>query len=295
MFRGKNLPVPFAVVGLLTVSAPDLTVCCYAQEVPQADSSQSARAIVIRSVSAWDQNDRLARNYVYTANNETREFDSAGRVKSVHSSVEEILFIGGKRYIHPVEKDGRRLPPPEAGREQAKLDRAAEEAGRLSDEERRKRLEELQAERSRERDRFKEIPDAYQFQLVREEPVNGRAAYEITATPRADYKGKYRGLLHNVQGKLWIDKQDYQWVRIEAEVLQTFSIGWFLARIGKGTQLSFEMARVNDEVWQPKHVSVTASARIGLVKKINAEQEITFSNYRRFQTDSRIISAGDPP
>src|SRR5205823_6007380 len=135
-----------------------------------------------------------------------------------------------------------------------------------------------------------DIPDAYDFRLLGEPVVNGRRAYEIMATPRREYAGNYRNLLHNVQGKLWIDAQDYQWVRVEAEVLQSFSIGLFLARIGKGTELAFEMTRVNDEIWAPKRVSLTASAGLALVKKINAEQDVTFSNYRKFQSDSRIVS-----
>ena len=46
---------------------------------------------------------------------------------------------------------------------------------------------------------------------------------------------------------------------------------------------------MNGEVWAPKHIQVKASARFGLVKKVNEEQELTFSDYRKFQTDSRIL------
>jgi hypothetical protein len=76
-------------------------------------------------------------------------------------------------------------------------------------------------------------------------------------------------------------------------VLKPFSLGWFLARVGEGTHLSYEMMRINNELWVPKDVSLKASARLMLLKKVNVEQEITFSEYRKFQTDSRVISSGE--
>jgi hypothetical protein len=69
-----------------------------------------------------------------------------------------------------------------------------------------------------------------------------------------------------------------------------------VARIAKGTRISVERMRVNDEVWAPKLVSMRGSARIALVKSLNEEQETTYSDYKRFRTDSRILpgDAGVP-
>jgi hypothetical protein len=32
------------------------------------------------------------------------------------------------------------------------------------------------------------------------------------------------------------------------------------------------------------------SARIALIKKVNMEQDLTFKNFRKFQTDSEMVS-----
>src|SRR6266567_668247 len=96
-----------------------LCLCALALNCPAQETSPSGRSIVSRSVSAWDRNDRLARDYVYNALNETRDLDSSGHVKSVHSSLEEILFIGARRYVHPLERDGKPLSPDQTRREQA--------------------------------------------------------------------------------------------------------------------------------------------------------------------------------
>lgn len=138
---------------------------------------------------------------------------------------------------------------------------------------------------------FKDIPNAYDFGLLADTVIDGRPAWEISATPRPGYHGEFRGILHNVEGKLWIDKNDSNWVRVEADVLKPFSLGWLLARVAAGTHLTYEMMRVNDDVWAPKRILLKASARLLMLRKVNAEQELTFTEYRKFQTDSRIVSS----
>ena len=113
------------------------------------------------------------------------------------------------------------------------------------------------------------------------------------ATPRAGYRGKEHGALSQMRGKLWIDKNDYRWVKAEAETLDTISFGLFIARLAPGSRLMFEQVRVNNEVWLPKRVAVSATARLGLIKKLNVEEETTWSNYRKFQTDSRVTSTAE--
>jgi hypothetical protein len=52
---------------------------------------------------------------------------------------------------------------------------------------------------------------------------------------------------------------------------------------------------VNDEVWLPKHVLATFRARIGLVKVISGQNEITYSGYRKFQAQSRMVADTGAP
>lgn len=256
---------------------------------------QDARSLVSRAVAADDHSDRLARDYTYKIHDEIRELDSTGAVKSVHSTVDEVLYIGGKRYFRPLEKDGKPIAASEQRREQARLDRAVNEADRLTEAERDRRIAHEERDRAKSRAQFRDIPDAYDFKLLGETVIDGRGAYEISATPRAGYNGELRGILRNLEGTLWIDKQDSIWVKFEAEVLKPFSLGWFLARVAEGTHLSYEMMRVNNELWVPKDISLKASARLALFKKVNAEQTVTFTDYRKFQTDSRIVTTGDTP
>jgi hypothetical protein len=259
---------------------------CAAEALADAES---AREVVLRSVGQDTRNERIARNYTYKALNRIRELDSAGNVKATHSTLEEVLYVGGKDYFHPLEKDGKSLQAAEAKKEEAKLDRAVKEASAMPEAERKKREEERVARRVKERERLRYVPDGFDFTIEGTSMFNGREAWQIRARPRRDYKGPYAFLYRNMEGTLWIDRQDYQWVKVEADVRETISLGWFLARIEMGTRISFERMKVNGELWAATHVELRASARLALLKKVNAEQEITFSDYRKFAADSRMV------
>lgn len=256
-------------------------------------AGQDPRDIVRRSVERDDRNAKLANDYTYLVHNTLRQFDGKGEVKSTETETAEILFIGGKRYRRLTEKDGKPLPPKEEAKQQRHIDRAIDEAKKLTPEERAKRLAERERKQAKDREGIRNIPDAFDFTLLREEGVGGRPAYVIGVKPHAGYRGPSHDFLSKMQGTLWIDKADYHWVKAEAETLDTISWGFFVARLGKGTRLAFEQARVNEEIWLPRWASVKASARLGLVKKFNIEQETTYSNYRKFSTDSKIVSVGE--
>ena len=70
-------------------------------------------------------------------------------------------------------------------------------------------------------------------------------------------------------------------------------MGLFLLRLSKGARLEIEQRRVNEEVWLPEKVLMSASARVGLVKRLNVQQETTFRNFRKFQSDSQVVSGSE--
>ena len=114
----------------------------------------------------------------------------------------------------------------------------------------------------------------------------------IEATPRKGYQPRSRTgkVLAHLQAKLWVDKQDYHLVKAEVEVVDTIWVGLFLVRLAKGSRATFEQTRVNDEVWLPRQVRAFISVRLGLLKVLHIEQEMSYSKCREFHTDSPIVS-----
>jgi hypothetical protein len=125
------------------------------------------------------------------------------------------------------------------------------------------------------------------------EQIGGKPAWVISGEPKPGFRPKGSGpdaqILTKVRGKVWIDQAEYRWVKVELEVLETMSLGLSLVRIAPGTHLTSEQARVNDEVWLPSHTSVRGDVRMGYLVKAHLEQEITYRDYKKFQTDSRIV------
>ncbi len=111
---------------------------------------------------------------------------------------------------------------------------------------------------------------------ARDQALNQRAA-----TPRCCLK---------LRGRMWIDKATYQWAKVEAETTGTISWGVFLARLNPGAKLVFEQTEVSPELWLPKRLYVIGSGRVGLVKRIAEDQEIRWSNYKKFSVDSKIVT-----
>ena len=84
-----------------------------------------------------------------------------------------------------------------------------------------------------------------------------------------------------MQGKLWIDKATFQWVKVEASVIHPVSIQGFLARVEPGTRFEWEKGPVAGGVWLPKHFSVRSKAEILSFIRHKTHEDETYFNYQK--------------
>lgn len=261
-------------------------------------SAQDAAEIVRKSVNLDSSNWDLARNYTFIERNVRKNFDSSGNLKTTESETHEILILYGQPYNKLIARNDQPLPEKEAKKVQEKLDKLVVEREHETPEQRAKRLADFENRRRKQRELFREVPEAFDFRITREEKVNGHDTWVIEARPRQGYKARdpvAARVFPKVAGTLWIEKSGYQWVKVEMETQDTISYGLFLARLAKGTRVEFEQVRVNDEVWLPLRIHGRANARLALVKKMNTEIDVTFKDYRKFQSDSRVVSTAEVP
>ena len=260
--------------------------------LPAILAAQDPREIVRRSVEIDRKNVELSRNYTYLQRQEVRELDGSGKVKSTQVQTWDVTLLEGSPYRRLVARNDQPLSPQEQKKEEDKLRKSIEERRKETEEQRAHRIADADRRRERQHDPMKELPDAFDFRLIGEEARASGAVYVIDATPKPGYKPKLPSAAYfpKVKARLWIDKNDYHWARVEAETLDTISFGGFLLRLAKGGHLEIEQTRVNQEVWLPKSVTLRASARVALIKGIHAELIITFSDYKKFQVDSRVVS-----
>jgi predicted nuclease of restriction endonuclease-like (RecB) superfamily len=266
-----------------------------------AAAGADAADIIRRSVDRDQNNWRLARNYTFVQRVEERKLDRKGNVQSTETRTEEVIFLYGRPYERLIAIDDKPLDP---GKERKEQERLARETARRkrdfeSEDKRRKQEAEFEKARQRERKFLLELPEAFDFRLAGEEVQQGRDCWMIDGTPKPGYRPKdVRGakLLPKFKGRLWIDKSEYEWVRAEIESIETVSFGLFLARLGKGARIVFEQKKINDEIWLPLAVRLRFDARLGLVSNFRRDLDITFRDWRKFQSESRILTTeGSPP
>ena len=259
---------------------------------PPETLSQDQIKDLIRRVAENDMaNDKKLRDYTYTEREETKKLNKKGEVSSTESKTSEVLQIYGETVEKLVAKNDKPLSEKEAGKEDERIQKIIDKRRNESDSEREKRIKKEEKDREDGREFVKEIADAYNFTLLGVEQINGRDAWVIQADPRPGYVAhkKEAKLLAKVVGKVWVDREESQWVRLDTRVTDTISFGLFLARLHEGTRVVVEQTRVNDEVWLPKHAAVHVDVRVALLKNFDVDLDVTDSDYKKFRTGARII------
>ncbi len=142
-----------------------------------------------------------------------------------------ILF--GSPYWELLAINGRPISTEQQAEEKRKLDQEVSRRKRETTEAHTRRVERFQKEQRRDSRLLAEFTNAFNFTIVGEQHLDQRRVYVMQASLRPDYKptDKESKVLTGMRGKLWIDEQTHQWVRVEANVLKPVSIEGFVATV----------------------------------------------------------------
>jgi hypothetical protein len=233
-----------------------------------------ARQIVAQSIAAAERSWQARGRYTFMERDDDRRLDARGQIKSENIDVTRMILVNGIRFEQLMEHNGQ-LPTAE---EQKKSDKDLEKLKHETPDEESARLRKDQENRSYLHD----LLEAFDFQLIGEDNMGGRPAYVLQARPHPGYHahGRYGKLFSRVQGKLWVDKQDFGWVKVDGEVTESFSMGLFVARVQRGSHIILDQTCVGDAVWVPKRLELRASATILFLKSLDLDRILTYSDYR---------------
>lgn len=261
-----------------------------AQTVAPVEDAE-ARAIVEKAFATAQANDALARQYTFQEKEIEKTLAAQGRVEKTESETHDVTLLDGSVYKRLTHRNGQPIPAEERQKEEEKLQKSIEQQQQETPPDRQKRLAEARKRVEKERQMREEVLKAFAFRLAGEESLDGRRAWVIEAIPLPSYKApnKRAEFLKKIQAKLWISKSDYGWMKVDAETIDKASMGWILVRLNKGAKLELTQRKVNDEVWLMESTKIRFDAKIGLIKNIRRESVREFSNFRKFQTDSRVI------
>jgi len=238
-----------------------------------AAGQEDVQAIIERSVQANNKDWQAAPSYSYSE----RDVQSGG------TRTFEVTMILGSPYERLVAVNGQPLRPDEQASEQQKLEKVTAQRCVESKQERGERIAKYEKERSRDHLLMNEITKAFNFKLVGEQRSGPFDVYVLKASPRPGYQpaNKETKVLTGMEGELWIDKQTFHWVKVEAEVIHPVSIGGFLARVETGTRFELENMPVDNGTWLPEHFAMKSRARILFFYTSKNQEDETYFDYRK--------------
>ncbi|MFY9909703.1 MAG: hypothetical protein WCF22_23275 [Candidatus Sulfotelmatobacter sp.] len=203
------------------------------------------------------------------------------------------LMIFGSPYQRLVAVNGQPLSHQRQEQERQKLEQTISERRNESPESRASRIAKYQKDRKRDRLLMEQLTHAFKFKLIGEQKLDGYDVYVLKATPLHGYlpPNMDTQVLKGMEGKLWIDKKTYQWVKVEAHVIHPVSIEGFLAQVEPGTEFELEKMAVDDDIWLPKHYSMRAHAKIFFLFGHKSQDDETYYQYRKISPDQALSEA----
>jgi hypothetical protein len=237
----------------------------------------------------------LQASYMFRETRREQKLDKKGRVAEETVEVYENYpaLPGEERWERLIEKNGRPVSAEDLEKQdRERREKAEEVAERLASQTAQDRTRQKQEWEKRRRERDKLIDDiwlVFDIRMLGRERIDGHDTIAISLTPRPDAKPRTRegGIMGHFTVRAWVSESDYEVVRVDAQALETVSLGFgLLARLHKGAELSFMRRKINGEVWLPAIVRYVGSARVGMVAVLRRSGTSEYSGYRKFSVDT---------
>ena len=255
-----------------------------------------AREIIERSLKFESLELTPAKDYVYTDETVLKFLDADGVVKNTTSETHEVMTLYDQEYQRLLRKDGKPLPPDKERAEQARFDKAVEKRAHESPEAKAKREE---AERKRSAQQLvcdSEFLKLFQFRLEGSGEINGRPAWivEGNALPDASPSCDDTKTLAKLHFKVWIDQVESRWAQMEGDNIAPITWGKILLRIPTGQlHFTFQQRRLGEGVWMASSMNARLDPRLMVFAKLHLEVNDTYSNFRKFRSDSKVVPLGE--
>ncbi len=232
-----------------------------------------AQAIIAKSVQANQRDFNAAPEY----NNKERDRTAQG------TKLYQITMIDGTPYQRLIAVNGEPLSAARQADELKKQKQTAAARAAESPEQRRARIAKYQKDRTRDHNMIEQLTKAFNFVSIGSGKLRGFDVYILKATPRKGYNPPNMDcqVLPAMQGKLWIDKATFQWVKVTAQVIRPVSIEGFLAEVEPGTRFELQKAPVDDNIWQPSHFSMKSHAKVLFLVNRSSSEDETYFGYAK--------------
>ena len=161
--------------------------------------------------------------FTFPLTSETREFDGNGQVTEERRVEWEMILIDGWSFMRRRTIDGQPLSG------EALAEENAREAAFREDRRRRREGEVEPEENENEIVINEELFARFVFTLENEEQLRNRPSYRIAFAPREvslPARGRIDRMINKVRGRIWIDRETFEFARLEYELMGPVRFGW---------------------------------------------------------------------
>jgi hypothetical protein len=200
------------------------------------------------------------------------KMDEKGRLREREDRVYDVGPLAGGVYARLVERNGKTLTPAdlleEHDREQRFVERSATQkfGGGDSD---RVPLD-------------PELFNRYKAEVVGREGLAGRPAVVLHFWPRSNdlpIRRRQDYVLNKLTGKVWIDEQDWEIVKVDAHITERVRVLLGLVATLDKVDLAFEQIRLGDAIYLPLKLTVNIEGR-KLFSTLRQRVEVTWTGQR---------------
>ena len=233
--------------------------------------------------------DRLQARYTYKLRRTEMGRNPFGRIGTGDVVLYEVYPspILELTYYRRISTNGIAVSPPGlAEQDRKQREKVDDYVRRLRSESARNREERLEQDSivgRRERAMVADVTATLEYKMQGREAVNGRPAIIVTFTPRASAQpwSSEGRLVKHFKGRVWIDEEERQIARVEAEVIDTVSFGLgFLVRMNRGTKGWFTRRPWDGGAWLPADARLTGTGLALLVRRFDLDFASEYFDYQ---------------
>ncbi|MGA9767727.1 MAG: hypothetical protein WBV94_01705 [Blastocatellia bacterium] len=256
---------------------------------PLPDIGTLMKAIVANQ----EKIEELRERYTCRLTQVERKHDGSGRVKETDTRVYEVTPVGRQEIERLISVNGKELTASEREKEDRRVQKEIEEIVKDRQKQQQKKERAEARGEKEEKDDDVTILDFLRISEVtsiRREMFRGHEVIAFDFEPRKAFKPKTRAesIVSKLAGTVWVDEAARQVARLEARLTDSFKLGGgLLASISPSSAFVFEQDKVDDEVWLPSYGEANISARVMLVAKFNRSMKRSYSDYKKYQIDSK--------
>jgi hypothetical protein len=262
---------------LLLGSAASQGIPCHA-----ADVTADIKEIVRRGTATLQSDWAADPDYAYV------ERDEVLKNEKMTIKTSRVVYIAGSDYYLPLAIDDQPLTPDLEKAELQKLKNEVRRRNAESPEARRQRIAAYSKQRDEDAALVLDFPNAFTFELLREETMDGHPAYVLSGTPkkRTGPMSNAAKVLSGMRGTVWLDKDNFHAIRVECDVVTPVPIYGILAKVLPGTHVGFAMKPVTDSIWLISEFSMTLKvSKLFFFKST----QITRSTYSEYRLNQRML------